>query len=75
VLQRIGDFVGGTAAALYSKGTVRKTGNIFHTYGVEIEFTQSYFDRYVRFDPFTTSRFFFPIEQIISTKHCCPAIN
>jgi DNA-binding CsgD family transcriptional regulator len=72
VLQRIGDFVGGTAAALYSKDTVRKTGNLFHTYGVEISFTQSYFDRYVRFDPFTTSRFFFPIEQVISTKDIMP---
>ena len=68
VLQQIGNFVGGPAAALYSKDTVRKTGNIFYSHGVENESVQSYFDKYVRFDPFTTSRFFFPVEQVISTQ-------
>ena len=68
VLQQIGDFVGGPAAALYSKDTVRKTGNLFYSHGVETEFTQSYFDKYVKLDPFTTSRYFFPVEQIISTQ-------
>jgi DNA-binding CsgD family transcriptional regulator len=68
VLQRIGNFVGGPAAALYSKDTVRKTGNLFFAYGVESKFVQSYFNKYVRFDPFTTSRFFFPVEQVISTQ-------
>ena len=72
VLQRIGDFVGGPAAALYSKDTVRKTGNLFCSYGVKTEFVESYFDKYVRFDPFTTARFFFPIEQVISTKDIMP---
>ena len=72
VLQQIGDFVGGPAAALYSKDTVRKTGDLFHMFGVETEYVQSYFDKYVRFDPFTTSRFFFPVEQVISTKDIMP---
>lgn len=68
VLRRISDFVGGPAAALYSKETVRKMGNLFYSHGVETDFVQSYFDKYVRFDPFTTSRFFFPVEQVISTQ-------
>jgi DNA-binding CsgD family transcriptional regulator/PAS domain-containing protein len=67
-LRKIGKFIGGPAAALYSKDTVRKTGNVFYAFGVEPQFVQSYFDKYVTFDPFTTTRFFFPVEQVISTK-------
>jgi DNA-binding CsgD family transcriptional regulator/PAS domain-containing protein len=67
-LQAIGNFVGGPAAALYAKDTVRKTGNVFYSFGVEPRYIQSYFDKYVAFDPFTTTRFFFAVEQVISTK-------
>ena len=72
LLQQIGNFVGGPAAALYAKDLVQKTGNLFFSYGVEPEFTQNYFDKFVRFDPFTTSRFFFPVEQVISRKDITP---
>jgi DNA-binding CsgD family transcriptional regulator len=67
-LMGVGQFVGGPAAALYAKDTVRKTGNVFYVHGVEPEFMQSYFDKYVTLDPFTTTRFFFAVEQVISTK-------
>jgi DNA-binding CsgD family transcriptional regulator/PAS domain-containing protein len=67
VLQKIGDFVGGPAAALYAKDTVRKSGNVFYQFGVEPKHVQSYFDKFVAYDPFTTTRFFFAIEQVIST--------
>jgi DNA-binding CsgD family transcriptional regulator/PAS domain-containing protein len=67
-LKSIGQFVGGPAAALYAKDTVRKTGNVFYVHGVEPRFVQSYFDKYVTLDPFTTTRFFFAVEQVISTK-------
>jgi DNA-binding CsgD family transcriptional regulator len=67
-LRKIGDFVGGPAAALYSKDTIRKTGNVFYVFGVEPNFVQSYFDKYVKLDPFTTTRYFFPVEHVISTK-------
>ena len=72
VLQRIAHFVGGTAAALYAKDTVRKTGNFFRMFGIETEFVRSYFDKYARLDPFTASRFFFPVEQVISTRDVMP---
>lgn len=72
VLEQIAHFVGGTAAALYAKDTVRKTGNFFRMFGVETEFVRSYFDKYARLDPFTASRFFFPVEQVISTKDIMP---
>ncbi len=67
-LKGVGQFVGGPATALYAKDTVRKTGNVFYAFGVEPPFVQSYFDKYVAFDPFTTTRFFFAVEQVISTK-------
>ena len=68
VLQKLGAFVGGPAAAVYFKDTVRRTGNVFYSFGVEPHFVQSYFDKYVKLDPFTTTRFFFPVEHVISTK-------
>jgi DNA-binding CsgD family transcriptional regulator len=67
-LKSIGQFVGGPAAALYAKDTVRKTGNVFYVHGIESAFVQSYFDKYVMLDPFTTTRFFFAVERVISTK-------
>jgi hypothetical protein len=67
-LKSIGQFVGGPAASMYAKDTVRRTGNVFYVHGVEPEFVQSYFDKYVTLDPFTTTRFFFAVEQVISTK-------
>jgi DNA-binding CsgD family transcriptional regulator len=66
-LRHLGDFIGGPAAALYAKDTVRKTGNVFYVHGIEPGFMQSYFDKYVTLDPFTTARFFFDVEQVIST--------
>ena len=72
VLQHIADFVGGTAAALYAKDTVRKTVRFVHIYGVKTEFVQSYFDRYASLDPFAISRFFFPVEQVFSTTDIMP---
>jgi DNA-binding CsgD family transcriptional regulator len=72
VLQRITHFVGGTAALLYAKDTVRKTGNFVHVYGIETEFVQSYFNKHATLDPFTMSRFFFPVEQVFSTTDIMP---
>ena len=71
-LHKIAGFVGGPAAALYAKDTIRKTGIAFHVSGIEPSFTQSYFEKYVNLDPFTTARFFFPVGQVISTKDVMP---
>lgn len=71
-LQKIAGFVGGPAAALYAKDTIRKTGIAFHVSGIEPSFTQSYFEKYVNLDPFTTARFFFPVGQVISTQDVMP---
>jgi hypothetical protein len=70
-LQHIADFVGGTAAALYAKDTVRETVRFVHIYGVKTEFVQSYLDKYASLDPFAISRFF-PVEQVFSTTDIMP---
>ena len=64
VLQRAGDFVGGTAASLYFKDAGTKTGAVYY-YGGEIDprYTQLYFDEYVKLDPLTTGHVLAEIEQ------------
>ena len=65
-LDKTAAFVGWPAGALYSKDPISKTGRLFHVSGVTADYVQSYFEKYVRLDPFTTARFFFPVQQVVS---------
>jgi DNA-binding CsgD family transcriptional regulator len=66
-------FVGGAAAALYSKNAVRKTGRMYCQEGdISREFRQLYIERYAKLDPFSTGHFFAEIEQPIATADVMP---
>ena len=45
-----------------------RLGMSFYVHGIEPEFVKSYFEKYITLDPFTTTRFFFAVERVISTK-------
>ena len=66
-------FVGGSAAALYSKNAVRKTGRMYCQEGdINREFRQLYIERYAKLDPFSTGHFFAEIGQPIATADVIP---
>lgn len=64
VLVKVGNFIGGSAASLYSKDAKSLSGAVFH-YGGDIDphYTQLYFTKYVKFDPFTSAHVMADIEQ------------
>jgi DNA-binding CsgD family transcriptional regulator len=66
-------FVGGSAAALYAKNAVRKTGKMFAQEGdISREFRQLYIAKYAKLDPFSTGHFFAEIGQPIATADVMP---
>jgi DNA-binding CsgD family transcriptional regulator len=66
VLEKGCRFVGGVASNLYSEDSAAKTGNIHYTWGVDRHYGRLYYDKYIKFNPFTTAQLFFDVEQIIS---------
>lgn len=73
VLGRAREFVGGSAAALFSKDAMRKTLNVYYDDGgLDPHYKQLYFDKYVKLDPSTTGHVFAEIEQPVSTADLVP---
>ncbi len=66
VLEKACRFVGGVACNLYSEDSAAKTGNIHYTWGVDRHYGRLYYDKYIKYNPFTTAQLFFDVEQIIS---------
>jgi DNA-binding CsgD family transcriptional regulator len=73
VLAKVGNFIGGSAASLYSKDAKSLTGAVFH-YGGDIDphYTHLYFTKYVKFDPFTTAHVMADIEQPVCVADVMP---
>ncbi len=73
VLCDVRDFVGGSAAALYSKDATRKSGNLYYDDGgIDPHYKQLYFDQYVKLDPTASTEFFTEIEQLAATADLVP---
>jgi DNA-binding CsgD family transcriptional regulator len=72
VLAAAAPFVGGSAAALFSKSAADKTGGVAYDYGVDPHFTQLYFDHYIKLDPSTSGQFFAEIDVPIATADLIP---
>src|SRR5262249_32326077 len=73
VLDKACDFVGGSAAVLYSKDSSRKSANIyFDDGGIDPHYMELYLEQYVKFDPTSTAEFFVAIEQPTATADLMP---
>ena len=73
VLGKSRGFVGGSAAALYSKDAIRKSGKLYCQEGdIDRDYRQVYMEKYAKLDPFTTGHFFAEIEQPIATSDLMP---
>lgn len=68
VLVKARDFIGGSAASLFSKDASKKSGMALYNGGdIDPHYTQLYFDKYVKFDPSTTAHVLAEIEQPVCT--------
>ena len=72
VVGKAGRFVGGSAAAIYAKSPTALTGNLYYESGTDPYYRQLYFDKYIKFDPSTTSHYFADVEQLIATADYMP---
>lgn len=57
-MERAAAFVGGFGAALFSKDAAGMLGDVQVDVGIDQDFKQLYFDKYVALDPATTTQFF-----------------
>jgi DNA-binding CsgD family transcriptional regulator/PAS domain-containing protein len=73
VLGKTRDFVGGSAAVLYSKDSSRKSASIYYDDGgIDPHHKQRYLEQYVRLDPTSTAEFFATLGQPLATADLLP---
>jgi DNA-binding CsgD family transcriptional regulator/PAS domain-containing protein len=72
VLGKAGRFVGGPAAAIYSKSPTALTGDLYYESGTDPHYRALYFSKYIKLDPSTTSHYFADVEQLIATADYMP---
>jgi hypothetical protein len=51
VLEKAANFVGGSAASIFSLDTVNRAGNAYYLFGMDKEYEQLYFDKYIKYEP------------------------
>jgi len=66
VLEQTARFVGGSAASLYSRDIVRKTGNVAYQVGIDPQYEQLYLDKYIKLDPTAMGYFLADVEEPVS---------
>ncbi|WP_204281187.1 hypothetical protein, partial [Proteus mirabilis] len=68
VLGKVRQFVGGFAAALFSKDATQNRGDVYFDDGeIYPHFRDLYFARYIELDPTTSGQYFAEIGEPIST--------
>jgi len=73
VVGKAGRFVGGSAAAIFSKSPTALTGTVYyHSGDMYPSYRQLYFDKYIKFDPMTTAQYFSDVEQPMSVEDIMP---
>jgi DNA-binding CsgD family transcriptional regulator len=72
VVGKAGRFVGGSAAAIYSKSPTALTGNVYYQSGTDPYYRELYFSKYIKFDPTTTAHYFADVEQPVAVADIMP---
>jgi hypothetical protein len=55
VIEKISSFVGGSGASVFWQDAIRREGNSYYDFGVDVHYRQLYFDKYVKFDPLSVA--------------------
>src|SRR5215468_5440676 len=66
VLPRSAQFVGGPAAALFSKDAASKRGDTAYDCGIDPHYRQLYFEKYIKLDPLTIGHFYAEVEKPVA---------
>jgi DNA-binding CsgD family transcriptional regulator/PAS domain-containing protein len=72
VLEKVAQFVGGSAASLFVKNAASLTGGVVYEHGTDAEYRQLYFDQYIKLDPTTTGQVLARVGEPIATSDVVP---
>jgi DNA-binding CsgD family transcriptional regulator/PAS domain-containing protein len=72
VVEKAGRFVGGSAASIFFRDSVLRTGNAYYQFGVDPHYEQLYFNKYIRFDPLNTAYVTLAVGEVISNSKIIP---
>ncbi len=72
-LAKSAQFVGGLAAALFSKDAASKSGGVaYDCGGIDPYYRQLYFEKYIKLDPLTIGHFFAEVGQLVAVADIMP---
>jgi DNA-binding CsgD family transcriptional regulator len=72
VVGKAGRFVGGPAAAIFSKSAVAGNGDVHYEFGTDPYYRQLYFEKYVNLDPATSGHHFAEIGDAMAVEDLMP---
>jgi DNA-binding CsgD family transcriptional regulator/PAS domain-containing protein len=72
VVRKAAHFVGGSAAAIFSKSPIDGNGNVHHEFGIDPYYRQIYFEKYVKLDPATAGHYFADVGEPIAVEDLMP---
>jgi DNA-binding CsgD family transcriptional regulator len=71
-LRKSAEFVGGSAAAIYSKNLTAGNGNVYYESGTDPYYRQLYLDKYVKLSPSTIAHYLTDVEQVFAIADIMP---
>jgi DNA-binding CsgD family transcriptional regulator/PAS domain-containing protein len=72
VVSKAARFVGGSAAAIFSKSPIDGNGDVHYESGTDPHYRQLYFEKYVKLDPATAGHYFADIGDPIAVENIMP---
>jgi len=72
VVGKAGRFVGGPAAAIFSKSPTAGSGSVYYQSGTDPYYRKLYFNKYVKLDPTTTGHYFADVGTPIAVEDLMP---
>jgi hypothetical protein len=75
VVEKAGRFVGGSGASIFSRDSVRRTGNAHYKFGVDPWYEQLYFEKYIKLDPLNAAYLMLGVGDVTSNSIIVDALN
>jgi PAS domain-containing protein len=72
VVEKAGRFVGGSGASIFSQDSVRKQGKSHYNFGVDPQYEQLYFNKYIKLDPLRAAYLTFEVGSVTSNSNVVP---
>ena len=68
VLERAASFVGGCAASIFWQDSIRNEGNVYYQFGVDPQYVQLYFQKYVKLNPLNMTYLTLDVGEVSSNS-------